>query len=270
MTRRSCLCILSFLAGAAFAVLPSALHAQIIKRRPSNGMSLGGFSSGTVTNLSFLTEDAAYVEIVSAVRRASPSLLERILRNYSHSPRFLDEHLNYYETPVIFHAIAEMKLEHCKLLIQYGSIVDFQLPDTQFRKFQKVAARKIDAKQTIKGFCTPFAYACHLPVISGSQKRDAMAVMKLLLDSGADCNLPGFEDKPPVQILGEQDRIEELKMVLSYKKVECNSPVLEEYMRTHKEDEAVKILKAYFAEHEADAAEKAVAAVKNAKKPPFT
>ncbi|MBR4255054.1 MAG: ankyrin repeat domain-containing protein [Lentisphaeria bacterium] len=271
MTRCSCLCTFSILAGAALAALPPILHAQIINRRPLNGASLGGLSTGAVTNIPFVakTEDAAYVEIVSAVRRGAPSLLERVLKNYSHSPRFLNEHLNYYETPVIFHAIAEMKIEHCDLLIHYGSIVDIQLPDTQFRKFQKVAARKIDAKQTIKGSCTPFAYACHLPVISGSQKRDAMAVMKMLLDSGADCNLPGFEGKPPVQILGEQDRIDELKMVLSYKKVEFNSPVLEEYMRTHKEDEAVRILKAYMVEQEAEAAEKAVAAVKSAKKPPF-
>ena len=101
MTRRSCLCILSFLAGAALAVLPSALHAQIIKRRPQTGASLGGFSTGNISNVTFLTEDAAYGEIVSAVRRGAPSLLERVLMNYSHTPRFLDEHLNYYETPVI-------------------------------------------------------------------------------------------------------------------------------------------------------------------------
>ena len=272
MTRRVCFRIVSVLTGAAFAVLPFSLHAQLIKRSPLNGASLGGLSTGAITNLpvAAYTEDAAYAEIVAAVRRGAPSLLERVLKNYAHSPRFLDEHLNYYETPVLFYAIAESKLEHCDLLIRSGSIVNFQLPDTQFRKFQKSVVRKIDAKQTIKGSCTPFAYACHQPVISGSQKRDAMAVMKLLLDSGADCNLPGFEGKPPVQILGEQDRIDELKLVLSYKTVEFNSPVLEEYMRTHKDDEAVKLLKAYRAEREAEAAKNATAAAKNAKKPPFT
>ena len=268
MTRRFRLCILSVLSGAAFAVLPFSLHAQLIKRSPLNGASLGGLSTGAITNVPFVanSEDAAYAEIVAAVRRGAPSLLERVLQNYSHSPRFLNEHLNYYETPVLFYAISESKLEHCDLLIHYGSIVNIQLPDTQFRKFQKSAARKIDYKQTIKGSCTPLAYICHLPVISGSQKRDAMAIMKLLIDWGADCNLPGFEGKPPVQILGEQDRIDELKLVLSYKTVEFNSIVLEEYMRTHKEDEAVKILNAYKFEREANAA----AAAKNAKKPPFT
>ena len=271
MTGRFCSCILSVLFGTMFAILPSSLHAQLIKRSPLNGASLGGLSTGAITNLPFVakTEDAAYVEIVSAVRRGAPSLLERVLRNYSHSPRFLDEHLNYYETPVIFYAISEMKLEHCDLLIHFGSIVDFELPDTQFRKFQKSVTRKLDYKQTIKGSCTPLAYACHLPVISGSQKRDAMAVIKMLIESGADCNLPGFEGKPPVQILGEQDRMDELKLILSYKKVEFGSPVLDEYMQTHKDDEAVKILKAYRAEHEAEIAKKATEAVKNAKKPPY-
>ena len=272
MTRRSCFRILFFLTGTAFAFPPSALHAQLIKRSPLNGASLGGLSTGAITNLpvAAYTEDAAYAEIVAAVRRGAPSLLERVLQNYAHSPRFLDAHLNYYETPVLFYAISESKLEHCDLLIKYGSIVNFQLTDTQFRKFQKSAARKIDAKQTIKGSCTPLAYACHLPVISGSQKRDAMSIMRKLIDCGADCNLPGFEGKPPVQILGEQDRIDELKLVLSYKTVEFDSPVLDEYMRTHKDDEAVKILKAYKAEHEAETAKKAAEAAKNAKKPPFT
>jgi ankyrin repeat protein len=271
MTRRFLFHILSVMTGAALAVLPSVLHAQLIKRSPLNGASLGGLTTGTVTNLPFaaMTEDAAYVELVAAVRRGTPSLLERVLKNYAHSPRFLDEHLNYYETPVLFYAISESKLEHCKLLIQYGSIVNFQLPDTQFRKFQKSVTRKLDYKQTIQGSCTPLAYACHFPVISASQRRDAAAVIKLLLDSGADCNLPGFEGKPPVQILGEQDRIDELKLILSYKTVEFQSPVLEEYMRTHKDDEAVKILKAYKAEHEAEVARNAVAAAKSAKKPPF-
>ena len=272
MTRRSCFRILLFLTGTAFAFPPSALHAQLIKRSPLNGASLGGLSTGAITNLpvAAYTEDAAYAEIVAAIRRGAPSLLERVLQNYAHSPRFLDAHLNYYETPVLFYAISESKLEHCDLLIKYGSIVNFQLTDTQFRKFQKSAARKIDAKQTIKGSCTPLAYACHLPVISGSQKRDAMAIIGRLIDCGADCNLPGFEGKPPVQILGEQDRIDELKLVLSYKTVEFDSPVLDEYMRTHKDDEAVKILKAYKAEHEAETAKKAAEAAKNAKKPPFT
>ncbi len=271
MTRRSCLRILSALTGAALAVLPSVLHAQVIKRSPLNGASLGGLSAGTVTNLPVIrTEDAAYAEIVAAVRRGAPSLLERVLQNYAHSPRFLDEHLNYYETPVIFYAVSEAKLEHCKLLIQYGSIVNYQLTDTQFRKFQKGVTRKLDYKQTVKGACTPLAYACHLPVLSNSQKRDALAVMKLLIDSGADCNLPGFEGKPPVQILGEQDRIEELKFVLSYKTVEFKSPVLEEYMQTHKEDEAVRILAAYRLEREAELAKNAASAAKNAKKPPYT
>ena len=272
MTGRSRFSILSILLGTMFAILPPALHAQLIKRTPLNGASLGGLSTGAITNIpvAAYTEDAAYAEIVAAVRRGAPSLLERVLQNYAHSPRFLDSHLNYYETPVLFYAISESKLEHCDLLIKYGSIVNFQLSDTQFRKFQKSAARKIDAKQTIKGSCTPLAYACHLPVISGSQRRDAMAVIKMLIDCGADCNLPGFEGKPPVQILGEQDRIDELKLVLSYKTVEFQSPVLAEYMRTHKDDEAVKILQAYRIEREAEIAKNAAAAAKNAKKPPFT
>ena len=269
MTRRFQLCILAILIGATCA-LPCTLCAQIINRGPLNGASLGGLSAGTNIPLTPYSEDAAYVEMVSAVRRGAPSLLERILQNYAHSPRFLDEHLNYYETPLIYYAISEFKLEHCDLLIRYGAIVNFQLPDTQFRRFQKRVTRTIDAKQTIKGSCTPLAYACHLPILTGSQKRNAYAVIKLLLDSGADCNLPGFEGKPPVQILGEQDRIDDLKLVLSYKKVEFNSLVLAEYMRTHKEDEAVLILNAYKAEREAEAAKNAAAAVKNAKKPPFT
>ena len=271
MTRRFRFHLLSVMTGAALAVVPSVLHAQLIQRSPLNGASLGGLSTGAVTNLPVVrTEDAAYAELVAAVRRGAPSLLERVLQNYAHSPRFLDEHLNYYETPLIFYAISESKLKHCELLIRYGSIVNFQLPDKQFRKFQKSVARTIDAKQTIKGSCTPLAYACFLPVISGSQRRDAADVIKLLLDSGADCNLPGFEGKPPVQILGEQDRIDELKLVLSYQMVEFESPVLAEYMRTHKEDEAVRILNAYKAEREAELAKNAVAAAKNAKKPPFT
>ena len=271
MTRRSRFRILAALTGATLAVLPCVLRAQLINRGPLNGATLGGLSAGTVTNLPVVrTEDAAYAEIVAAVRRGAPSLLERVLKNYAHSPRFLDEHLNYYETPVLFFALAESKLEHCDLLIRYGSIVNYQLPDTQFRKFQKSTTRKIDYKQTIKGSCTPLAYVCHLPVLSGSQKRDAMALMKLLIDCGADCNLPGFEGKQPVQILGEQDRIDELKLVLSYKTVEFESPVLEEYMRTHKEDEPVRILTAYRLEREAERAKNAAAAAKNAKKPPYT
>jgi len=270
MTRRFHLCILAALIGAVSAVLPCILHAQIINRSPVNSASLGGLTTGTNIPFAAASDDAAYGEMLAAIRRGAPSLLERVLQNYAHTPRFLDTRLNYYETPLIFYAISEAKLEHCDLLIRYGSIVDFQLPDTQFRKFQKHAARTIDAKQTIKGSCTPLAYACHLPVISGSQRRDARAIIKLLLDRGADCNLPGFEGKPPVQILGEQDRIDDLKLMLSYKRVEFGSPVLEEYMQTHKEDEAVLLLKAYKAEREAERAKNAAAAVKNAKKPPFT
>ena len=270
MTRRFHLCLLAALTGAASAALPCVLHAQIINRRPINGATLGGLSAGTTIPFVVDSEAEAYGELLAAVRRGAPSLLERVLKNYAHTPRLLDHYLNYYETPLIFHAISEAKLEHCDLLIRYGAIVDFQISDNQFRKFQKSAARKIDYKQPIKGSCTPLAYACHLPVISGSQKRDARAIIKLLLDGGADCNLPGFEDKPPVQILGEQDRIDDLKLVLSYKKVEFNSPVLAEYMRTHKEDEAVLLLKAYKAEREAEAEKNAAAAAKNLKKPPFT
>jgi len=269
MTRRFHFCILAILAGSASA-LPCGLHAQIINRGPMNGASLGGLTTGTNIPLTPYSEDAAYGEMLAAIRRGAPSLLERVLQNYAHTPRFLDEHLNYYETPLIYYAISEFKLEHCDLLIRYGAIVNFQLSDTQFRKFQKRVTRTIDAKQTIKGSCTPLAYACHLPVLTGSQKRDAHAVIKLLLDRGADCNLPGFEGKPPVQILGEQDRIDELKFILSYKTVEFNSPVLAEYMRTHKEDEAVLVLNAYKAERDAERAKNAAAAVKNAKKPPFT
>ena len=270
MTRRFHLFSLIALIGAASAGLPPfALHAQTV-RRPINGTSLGGFSAGTTIPVVVNSEAEAYMDILAAVRRGTPSLLERVLQNYAHTPRLLNHYLNYYETPLLFHAISEAKLEHCDILIRYGSIVDFQLSDNQFRTFQKSAARKIDYKQTIKGSCTPLAYACHLPVLSGSQRRDAQAVIKLLLDRGADCNLPGFEGKPPVQILGEQDRIDDLKLVLSYKKVEFKSPILAEYMRTHKEDEAVLLLNAYRAEREAEAAKNAAAAEKNAKKPPYT
>ena len=266
---RCCRFFLPFVAGVMLALLPCVLHAQLTNHRPMNGASLGGLTTGTNLPFAAHSEDAAYGEMLAAIRRGAPSLLKRVLENYSHSPRFLDEHLNYYETPLIFYAISESKLEHLDLLIRYGSIVDFQLPDTQFRKFQKSAARKIDARQTIKGACTPLAYACHLPVITASQRRDAMAVIKLLLDCGADCNLPGFEEKPPVQILGEQDRIDELKLLLSTKRVEFKSAVLDEYMRTHKEDEAVLLLNAYRAEREAETAKNAAAAVKSSKKPPF-
>ena len=270
MTRRFHLFSLIALIGAASAGLPPfALHAQTV-RRPINGTSLGGFSAGTTIPVVVNSEAEAYMDILAAVRRGTPSLLERILQNYAHTPRLLNHYLNYYETPLLFHAISEAKLEHCDILIRYGSIVDFQLSDNQFRTFQKSAARKIDYKQTIKGSCTPLAYACHLPVLSGSQRRDAQAVIKLLLDRGADCNLPGFEGKPPVQILGEQDRIDDLKLVLSYKKVEFKSPILAEYMSTHKEDEAVLLLNAYRAEREVEAAKNAAAAEKNAKKPPYT
>ena len=272
MSRRSLLSILFLLTCAAFAVMPFVLHARAIQRGPMNGVSLGGLSSGAVTNLPIAAHsaDAAYAELVADVRRGAPSLLEQSLKNYAHTPRFLDQRLNYYETPVLFYAVSESKVEHCDLLIRYGSIVDFQLPDQQFRTFQKSAARKIDAKQTIKGSCTPLAYACHLPVISGAQNKESLAVIKLLLDCGADCNLPGFEDKPPVQILAERDRIDALNLMLSYKRVEFKSPVLAEYMRTHKDDEPVKLLYAYKAEREAEAAKNAAAAVKNSKKPPFT
>ena len=210
MTRRFHLCILFVLTAAASVLLPSVLHAQVVRRGPLNGASLGGMSAGTVTNLPFAAHSAddAYAEILAAIRRGAPSLLERVLSNYAHTPRFLDERLNYMETPLLFHAISELKLEHCDLLIRYGSIVNFQLPDTQFRKFQKVAARTIDAKQTISGSCTPLAYLCFLPALTGSQRRDSLALAKMLMDYGADCNLPGFEGKVPVQILCENDRMD--------------------------------------------------------------
>ena len=264
--------ILSVLTFAASALLPSALQAGIpVVRGPLNGVSVGGFSAGAVTNLPFAAEavDTVYGEILAAVRRGSPNLLERVLSNYAHTPRMLDNRLNYYETPILFYAISELKTEHCDLLIHYGSIVNFQLEDKQFRKFQKEAARAIDKKQTISGSCTPLAYVCMLPLLTPSQKRDSVAIAKLLMDSGADCNLPGFEGKPPVQFLCEQDRMDLLKLILSYKRVEFNSPVLEEYMRTHKNDEGVKLLNAYRAERAAEAAKNAEAA-RLARKPAFT
>jgi ankyrin repeat protein len=271
MTGRFHLCSLSLLMAAAFTVLPSALHARAVTRGPLNGASLGGMTAGTVTNLPFTAQagDEAYGEILAAIRRGAPSLLERVLSNYAHTPRYLDTRLNYMETPVIFHAISELKLEHTDLLIRYGSIVNFQLPDTQFRKFQKIAAHPIDAKQTIKGSCTPLAYVCFIPTLTASQKRDTLALAKLLMTCGADCNLPGFEGKVPVQILCENDRMDILKYLLSTKQVEFKSDVLAEYMRTHKEDEGVKLLNAYMLEREADKQKNADAARK-AKKPGFT
>ena len=271
MTRRFLLSSLSLLTGAAFAVLPYVLHARAVQRGPLNGASLGGLSAGTVTNLPFAaqTADEVYAEIVAAVRRGAPSLLDRVLSNYSHTPRMLDNRLNYYETPVIFFAISELKIEHCDLLIHYGSIVNIQLSDQQFRKFQKTAARLIDAKQTIKGSCTPLAYVCMLPAPTGSQRRDSLAIAKLLMDCGADCNLPGFEEKPPVQLLCENDRMDILKLLLTYKRVEFKSPVLAEYMRTHKDDEGVKLLLDYRAEREAEA-EKNAENARLARKPAFT
>jgi len=270
MTRRFHLFFLSALTAAASVFLPSILHAQVV-RRQLNGASLGGMSAGTITNLPIApyAEDEAYGELLAAVRRGAPSLLERVLSNYAHTPRFLDERLNYMETPLLFHAISELKLEHCDLLIRYGSIINFQLPDTQFRKFQKVAARTIDFKQTIKGSCTPLAYLCFLPALTGSQKRDSLALVKMLMDYGADCNLPGFEGKVPVQILCENDRMDILKYLLSTKRVEFNSDVLAEYMRTHKNDEGVRLLNAYKLEREADA-KKSVEAARLAKKPAYS
>ena len=271
MTRRFLFTSLSLMTGAVFAVLPTVLHARAVQRGPLNGASLGGLSAGTVTNLPFAaqTADEVYGEILAAVRRGAPSLLDRVLSNYSHTPRMLDNRLNYYETPILFYAISGLKIEHCDLLIHYGSIVNFQLSDQQFRKFQKTAARLIDAKQTIKGSCTPLAYVCMLPTLTGSQRRDSLAIAKLLMDCGADCNLPGFEDKPPVQLLCENDRMDILKLLLTYKRVEFRSPVLAEYMRTHMEDEGVKLLLAYKAERAA-AAEKNAETMRLARKPTFT
>lgn len=271
MFRRFHLCILSLLTAAAFSLLPFVLHARGVTRSPLNGASLGGMTAGTVTNLPFAAQspDEAYAEILAAVRRGAPSLLERVLSNYAHTPRFLDARLNYMETPILFHALSELKLEHADLLIRYGSIVNFQLPDTQFRKFQKIAAHPIDARQTIKGSCTPLAYVCFIPTLSPSQKRDTLALVKLLMSCGADCNLPGFEGKVPVQILCENDRMDILKYLLDTKLVEFKSDVLEEYMRTHKEDEGVKLLSAYRLEREADKL-KSADAVRKAKKPGFT
>ena len=271
MFRRFHLCILSFLTAVAFTLLPSVLHARGVTRGALNGASLGGMTAGTVTNLPFAAQspDEAYAEILAAVRRGAPSLLERVLSNYAHTPRFLDTRLNYMETPILFHALSELKLEHADLLIRYGSIVNFQLPDTQFRKFQKIAAHPIDARQTIKGSCTPLAYVCFIPTLSPSQKRDTLALVKLLMSCGADCNLPGFEGKVPVQILCENDRMDILKYLLSTKLVEFKSDVLEEYMRTHKEDEGVLLLSAYRLEREADK-QKSADAARKTKKPGFT
>ena len=268
MFRRFHLCILFLLAAATLAVLPSVLHARALTRSPLNGASLGGMSAGTVTNLPTVGDDA-YGEILAAIRRGAPSLLERVLSNYAHTPRYLDTRLNYTETPVIFYAISELKVEHTDLLIRYGSIVNYQLPDTQFRKFQKVAARTIDPKQTIKGSCTPLAYLCFLPTLTASQRRDSLALAQLLVTCGADCNLPGFEGKVPVQILCENDRMDILKYLLGTKQVEFKSPVLDEYMRTHKGDEGVKLLNAYKLEREADA-KKSADAARQARKPGFT
>ena len=269
MTRRFHLCILSVLTAAA-ALLPSGLRAQLV-RRPMSGASLGGLSAGTVTNLPFAAhaEDEAYGELLGAIRRGAPSLLERVLSNYAHTPRFLDERLNYMETPLIFHAICELKLEHCDLLIRYGSVLNIQISDTQFRKFQKIAPRSIDSRQTIRGSCTPLAYLCFLPAITGSQRRDSLALVKMLMDYGADCNLPGFEDKVPAQIACETDRMDILKYLLSTKRVEFKSPVLAEYMRTHKEDEGVRLLHDYMLEREAEAL-KNIEAARQARKPAFS
>jgi ankyrin repeat protein len=104
-----------------------------------------------------------------------------------------------------------------------------------------------------------------LPATSASQKRDSLAIIKLLMDSGANCNIPGFEDKPPVQFLCEQDRPDALELMLSYKQFQFGSPVLDEYMRTHRDDQTVKMLVAYRAEMEREAAEKAVADRKKGK-----
>jgi len=260
--------ILSALAAAALAVAPCALHARSVTRGQLGGASLGGLNAGNYTGLP-MSVDSVYGEILAAVRRGSPELLERVLENYAHTPRMLDNRLNYYETPILFYAISELKLEHCDLLIKYGSIVNFQLEDKQFRKFQKETARKIDQKQTIKGSCTPLAYICMIPAQSPSQKRDLLALAKKLMDCGADCNLPGFEGKPPVQSLCEQERLDILEYLLSTKRVEFKSPVLDEYMRTHKEDKGVKLLAAYRAEREAEAAAKA-AASRQSRKPAFS
>ena len=269
MVRRFHASIFPVLAVAAFAVLPSMLHAQLVTRGALNGVSVGGLTAGTVTAYPYgQSADPIYNDIVSTVRHGVADQLERVLSNYAHSPRMLDNRLNYFETPVLFFAISELKLEHCELLIRYGSIVNFQLEDKKFRTFQKSSTRKLDSKLTIKGSCTPLAYLCMLPLRSPSQKRDSLALAKMLMDAGADCNLPGFEEKPPVQLACEQDRIDILKLLLETRRVEFNSPVLDEYMRTHKGDEGVKLLYAYKAEREAEAAEKALAA-KRAKKPAF-
>ena len=70
--------ILSLLAGTALAVLPAALCAQkSIKLSPLGGANLGGLSTGAVTNIPYVFRagDAAYAQIVAAVRRGAPSLL---------------------------------------------------------------------------------------------------------------------------------------------------------------------------------------------------
>ena len=72
MSRRVYPCIVSVLACAAFAVPQCVLNAQLINRRPLNGASLGGLSTGTNIPVAAYTEDAAYAEMLGAVRRGAP------------------------------------------------------------------------------------------------------------------------------------------------------------------------------------------------------
>ena len=82
MDRRVRSSILSLLAGAVFAVLPAALHAQKpIRMSPLSGVSVGGFSTGAVTNVPYVSRgtDEAYSNIVMAIRHGAPDLLKRTL-----------------------------------------------------------------------------------------------------------------------------------------------------------------------------------------------
>ena len=65
MTRRFHLCLLTVLTGTACAVLPCVLHAQAV-RRPINGASLGGLSTGTSIPLTPYAADDAYGELLAA------------------------------------------------------------------------------------------------------------------------------------------------------------------------------------------------------------
>lgn len=207
---------------AGWALLPAAAQRPMVVR-PAIGVLP---PVPPIVRTSYPSQ--TYRDVVRAAQRSKPNVLLKLMAKHGR-----DEWVSVLNSreaiPPIYYAICAFRPENLKILLEYGADPNLQISDEVFRDFMTTvrARAKIAGDANIVGSVSPFSYVC---MLSTTKRSDVREMMKILLDAGANPNLPAFEGRHPAMVLIEDERREELDLLAEYP-VEIDDEPLATYIR---------------------------------------